>query len=162
MKISTYLLTSALCLLLPALSNAQSKTARNSQLSSKALAVATPKAKANKSVAQPVAAIIVEPEIITRVFTGTVLGAWNDPLAGAIITVISDPKEGGITNSSGGYMIKSTSTSLSLRVTYAGYQDALVEVNDTSPLLVQMTPIDHYERQVKKNLKAAEKAYRKP
>lgn len=119
---------------------------------------------ATKPAAKPKqeAAPITPSELITRTFTGTVLDEWNEPLAGAIVTFVSEPTLTGITNSADSYMLQSTSTTPVLRVTYAGYRDVEIEGNEAGPLLVQLEPIDHYARQLKKNLKMAEKAYRKP
>jgi hypothetical protein len=150
-----------LCLLLPVLGVAQSsKGARSQQLSSSALAVVTtkPAKPASKAVVIPVAT----PEVVTRVFTGTVLDEWNEPIAGAIVTLVSDPHQSGITNAAGSYMLRTTTLAPVLRVTYAGYRDTQVEGNEAGPLLVQLEPIDNYARQLKKTLKSAEKAYRKP
>lgn len=97
-----------------------------------------------------------------RVLTGTILGVRDQPLAGATVSVVTEPNKAGITNSVGGYVLRSTVESPVLRVSYAGYQAVELPIINSKPLVIRLEQIDKYEKDRKKRAKTAVKEYRKP
>ncbi|GAA3931751.1 carboxypeptidase-like regulatory domain-containing protein [Hymenobacter algoricola] len=138
-------------LLLPAGAAAQSdQLATQRQLPSESLAVLTP-------VATEVAPARAEPS--SRLFVGTVLNEKGMPLAGALVSVGSERDQLVVTNAEGTYVLRSGVSAPVLRVTYAGYEEAALRVSNPQPVTFNLEPIDHYKRQLKKQGKAAEKAF---
>lgn len=97
-----------------------------------------------------------------RLLTGTVLGANDEPLAGASVGVVTEPYKAGVTNSAGGYVLRSLEQTPVLRVSYAGYKGAELTISSDEPVTIRLEPINKYARDLKKRAKAAEKDYRKP
>ena len=95
---------------------------------------------------------------VVKVLTGYVLNEEGEPLAGA--TVISEKGEVITTNADGQFMIQSTAATPVLRVSYAGYQELQMPINTLQPTTFRLDPIEDYERQLKKQSKAANKAWK--
>jgi hypothetical protein len=94
--------------------------------------------------------------------TGTVVDETGKPLAGVTVSLVGAPQESSITNSAGGFLLRSALPSPVLRVSYAGYEQQEVATKGATPMAIQLNKLPNYERQRKKREKAAEKAYRKP
>jgi hypothetical protein len=56
-------------------------------------------------------------------------------------------------------MLRSRAAAPLLRVTYAGYEDAELRLTNPQPVTFNLEPINNYKRQLKKQSKAAEKAF---
>ncbi|UOQ70344.1 carboxypeptidase-like regulatory domain-containing protein [Hymenobacter cellulosilyticus] len=93
-----------------------------------------------------------------KVLTGFVLNEEGEPLAGA--TVMSEKGEIITTNSDGQFMIQSTAATPVLRVSYAGYQEMQMPINTLHPTTFRLDPIENYQKQLKKQSKAATKAWK--
>lgn len=93
-----------------------------------------------------------------KVLTGYVLNEEGEPLAGA--TVISEKGEVITTNADGQFMIQSTAATPVLRASYAGYQEMQIPINTMHPTTFRLDPIEHYQKQLKKQSKAANKAWK--
>jgi hypothetical protein len=96
------------------------------------------------------------------VLTGTILGMRDQPLAGATVSIVTEPNKAGITNSAGGYMLRTMAESPVLRVSYAGYTAQELPITNSKPLVIRLEPIEKYEKDRKKRAKTAVKEYRKP
>ena len=94
--------------------------------------------------------------------TGTILGLRDQPLAGATVSIVTEPNKSGITNSVGGYMLRTMADSPVLRVSYAGYTAQEIPITNAKPLVIRLEPIEKYEKDRKKRAKTAVKEYRKP
>jgi hypothetical protein len=150
MKSAVYSLVALLGLLLPICAAAQTdQTASTRQLSSETLAVATPPNSAEAPAA----------ERISRLYTGTVLNEKGQPLAGALVTLGADKDQLTVTNADGSYLLRSKEAVPMLRVTYAGYEDAELSLSNPQPVTFNMEPVSDYKRQLKKQSKAAVKAF---
>jgi hypothetical protein len=116
------------------------------------------------SAAAPVSTIRDSATVVAgpRVLTGTILGVRDQPLAGATVSVVTEPNKAGITNSVGGYVLRSTAESPVLRVSYAGYKGVELPIVDSKPLVIRLEQIVKYEKDRKKRAKTAVKEYRKP
>lgn len=91
------------------------------------------------SAANPSAA----PDETTRTVTGVVIdGDMNEPLMGANVQVVGDPKSVTVTNIDGEFTIKFSSKlkSPKLLVTYIGYEKAEVNIGDLGQITVTMKP----------------------
>ncbi|WP_457080345.1 carboxypeptidase-like regulatory domain-containing protein [Hymenobacter sp. HD11105] len=96
------------------------------------------------------------------ILTGTILGVRDQPLAGATVSIATEPNKAGITNSAGGYMLRTMAESPVLRVSYAGYTALELPITNSKPLVIRLEPIEKYEKDRKKRAKTAVKEYRKP
>lgn len=153
MKAFTRPLVVLLALALPVAAAAQSEPAAG-----------TPKpaalAAAPEPAAEPAPAPAAPSQVI--VLTGTVLTEAGAPLAGATVTLTADKSQTSITNANGMYELRATQPVAELHVSYAGYQDAVFTADAARPVTFQLEPVADYNRQLKKQTKAAEKAFRKP
>jgi hypothetical protein len=104
--------------------------------------------------------VVVAPPIV-RELTGTVLSESGTPVAGATVVIVGEKSQSTSTNSAGAYVLHSASTSPVLHVSYAGYEDDEQTMRGAEPLTFNLVPIEGYKRQLKKQSKAANKAYRK-
>ncbi|PJJ59712.1 carboxypeptidase-like regulatory domain-containing protein [Hymenobacter chitinivorans] len=93
-----------------------------------------------------------------KTLTGYVLNEEGKPLAGA--TVISEKGEVITTNADGQFMIQSTAATPVLRASYAGYQEMQLPINTLHPTTFRLDPIENYQKQLKKQSKAANKAWK--
>jgi hypothetical protein len=96
-----------------------------------------------------------------RTLTGAVFNELGEPLAGATVTVVGEKNASIITNSIGGYVLRTNATPPVLRVTYAGYKELEQTVSATQPTSFTLEPVANYKRNLKKRSKAAVKAYKK-
>ena len=101
-----------------------------------------------------------------RDFKGIVVDELGEPLAGVVVSVVSGKNQFSAattttTNSEGEYLVHSTNVAPVLMVSYAGYQDIQQQATYAHPITFQLEAIDGYERQLKKKVKAAEKAWHK-
>lgn len=145
---------SLLCLLLPLLATAQSTVSAVKPTPQPA--VGLPPVVA----ADPDSVVTLAPT--PRLFTGTVLGQDDEPLAGASVSVVTEPYDAGITNSVGNYVLRSKEASPVLHVSYAGYEPVELVLTSAEPQVIRLEAIDKYARKLKKRAKAAEKEYRRP
>ncbi|WP_167856774.1 carboxypeptidase-like regulatory domain-containing protein [Hymenobacter aquaticus] len=144
--------------MLPFVAAAQSaapKPAARAKAGAESLAVLEPAAKT-----KPAEVVKKAPaaKATTKVLTGYVLNEEGEPLAGA--TIISDKGEVITTNADGQFMIQSTAATPVLRASYAGYQELQLPINSLQPTTFRLDPIENYERQLKKQSKAANKAWK--
>ena len=154
MKLSFLFLSSLLYLLLPIRGVAQAgKSASNAPVSRQATTTQLPTATPVATDSKP-----AEPTNLT----GTVVDEAGKAIAGVTVSLVGAPQESSITNSAGGFLLRSTLASPVLRVNYAGYEQQEVATKGSTPLAIQLNKLPNYERQRKKREKAAEKAYRKP
>ncbi|TGE29055.1 carboxypeptidase-like regulatory domain-containing protein [Hymenobacter metallicola] len=157
MKHLIHSVCSVACVLFPLVGVAQSAskpaTARaKSGAESLAVLEAAPKTEAVVKKA-PVPA-----KNVVKVLTGTVLNEEGEPLAGA--TIISEKGEVITTNAEGQFVIQSTAATPVLKASYAGYQEMQLPINTLQPTTFRLDPIENYERQLKKQSKAANKAWK--
>ncbi len=97
-------------------------------------------------------------------FKGTVIDELGEPLAGVVVSVVASKNQFSLattTNAEGEYLLQTTAASPVLLVSYAGYEDVQQQAMPARPITFQLQPIDGYERQLKKRVKAAEKAWQK-
>lgn len=99
-------------------------------------------------------------------FKGTVVDELGEPLAGVVVSVVSAKNQFSAattttTNSEGEYLLRTTNAAPVLQVSYAGYEDIQQQATYARPITFQLQAIDNYERQLKKKVKAAEKAWHK-
>lgn len=154
MKLSFLFLSSLLYLLLPIRGIAQAgKSGSGAPVSRKETTTQIP-------VIAPATADIKPAEPTN--LTGTVVDEAGKPLAGVTVSLVGVPAESSITNSAGGFLLRSALPSPVLRVSYAGYEQQEVATKGATPMAIQLNELPNYERQRKKREKAAEKAYRKP
>lgn len=116
-------------------------------------------------VVAPVAAPVVEvAPAEVKDFKGTVVDELGEPLAGVVVSVVAGKNQfsnATTTNSEGEYLLHTTNASPVLLVSYAGYQEIQQQATYAHPITFQLEAIDGYERQLKKKVKAAEKAWQK-
>ncbi|WP_226173921.1 carboxypeptidase-like regulatory domain-containing protein [Hymenobacter lucidus] len=113
-------------------------------------------APAPSAAAAPKKAVAAKP--VVKTLTGYVLNEEGEPLAGA--TIISEKGEVITTNADGQFMIQSVAATPVLRASYAGYQELQLPINTMQPTTFRLDPIENYERQLKKQSKAANKAWK--
>lgn len=117
--------------------------------------------------ATPTPALLVEAAPLeVKDFRGTVVDELGEPLAGVVVSVVSAKNQFSAattttTNSEGEYLLRTTNASPVLLVSYAGYEDIQQQATYARPITFQLEAIDNYERQLKKKVKAAEKAWHK-
>ncbi|WP_182888380.1 carboxypeptidase-like regulatory domain-containing protein [Hymenobacter rubripertinctus] len=98
---------------------------------------------------------------VARELFGHVTDFTGAPLAGATVAVEEDRKSSVITNSVGKFLLVSPQRQPQLRISSAGYYDTLVAVTTLNTSIeVQLRPIDRYKRKLKKQYKAANKAWK--
>ncbi|WP_277227217.1 carboxypeptidase regulatory-like domain-containing protein [Hymenobacter sp. YC55] len=118
-------------------------------------------------VATPSPAPVVEgAPVEVKEFRGTVVDDLGEPLAGVVVSIVSAKNQFSAattttTNSEGEYLLRTTNASPVLLVSYAGYEDIQQQATYARPITFQLEAIDNYERQLKKKVKAAEKAWHK-
>lgn len=93
--------------------------------------------------------------------TGTVLNDDNEPVPGAVVSVITEPTNSASTNSAGIFVLHSAVAKPVLQVRCAGYIDSEQPGSYAKPIMFKLTTVPDYERQLKKKGKAAYKAYKK-
>jgi hypothetical protein len=96
-----------------------------------------------------------------RTLTGSVFNELGEPLAGATVTVVGEKNASIITNSIGGFVLRTNAAPPVLRVTYAGYKELEQTVSATQPTSFTLEPVANYKRNLKKRSKAAAKSYKK-
>jgi len=97
----------------------------------------------------------------SQLLTGTVLNDNEEPVPGAVVTVLTEPTNSASTNSAGLFILRSSAVKPILQVKCAGYIDSEQPGNYTKPVVFKLTTVPDYERQLKKRGKAVEKAYKK-
>lgn len=97
---------------------------------------------------------------------GTITNTAGQPLAGATVASLADRNVSASTNSEGQYLLVSAVPTPQVKVSFAGYFDTtFVATNEGPPVTVQLRAVDkykRYKRQLNKQSKAADKAWRKP
>ena len=147
---------SILCLLLSlgwlsvAAARAQSTSAAPPDTAATGAAVVSPPPPAPDSVVAPV----------VRVLTGTVLNDQNEPVPGAVVSVVAEAANEASTNSVGAFVLRSKAEKPLLQVVCAGYLDSEQPGSYVQPVVFQLTAAPDYERQLNKKRKAAAKAYK--
>ncbi|MCB2379168.1 carboxypeptidase-like regulatory domain-containing protein [Hymenobacter sp. BT635] len=141
--------------LLGAAQTAPKSGAPRQKVGAEAVAVLDPAAKAAPAEVVKKAPVVKN---ATKVLTGYVLNEAGEPLAGA--TIMSEKGEVITTNADGQFMIQSTAATPVLRASYAGYQELQLPINSLQPTTFRLDPIENYERQLKKQSKAATKAWK--
>ncbi|RYU82415.1 carboxypeptidase-like regulatory domain-containing protein [Hymenobacter persicinus] len=137
--------------LLPLTTVAQSTSAASRQLPSQSLAVLLPAA------AEAAAGAAAAPT--SHLYTGKVLNEKGQPLAGALVASGPNKDQITVTNADGVYLLPAKAPVALLRVTYAGYEDAELSVVNIQAVTFNLEPVDHYRRQLKKQGRAADKAF---
>ncbi|SHI85947.1 CarboxypepD_reg-like domain-containing protein [Hymenobacter daecheongensis DSM 21074] len=97
----------------------------------------------------------------SRLYAGTVLNEKGQPLAGALVSIGPDKDQVAVTNAEGTYMLRSKAAVPMLHVSYAGYEDVELSLASPQPVTFNLAPVPDYKRQLKKQTKAAVKAYYK-
>lgn len=93
---------------------------------------------------------------------GTVSNRNGEPLAGATVMLASNRNSSVITNSAGRFLLPSPQPTPELRVSFAGYYDTTVVMPSAGQtLVVELRAVARYKKQLKKQLKSADKAWRK-
>ncbi|WBA42620.1 carboxypeptidase-like regulatory domain-containing protein [Hymenobacter canadensis] len=93
---------------------------------------------------------------------GTVANRSGEPLAGATVMLAANRNSSVITNSAGRFLLPSPQPTPELRVSFAGYYDTTVVMPPAGqPLVVELRAVARYKKQLKKQLKSADKAWRK-
>jgi hypothetical protein len=93
---------------------------------------------------------------------GTVANRNGEPLAGATVMLVANRNSSVITNSAGRFLLPSPQPTPELRVSFAGYHDTTVVMPSAGqPLVVELRAVARYKKQLKKQLKSADKAWRK-
>lgn len=93
---------------------------------------------------------------------GTVANRSGEPLAGATVMLSANRNSSVITNSAGRFLLPSPQPTPELRVSFAGYYDTTVVMPPPGqPLVVELRAVARYKKQLKKQLKSADKAWRK-
>ncbi|WBO85646.1 carboxypeptidase-like regulatory domain-containing protein [Hymenobacter yonginensis] len=93
---------------------------------------------------------------------GTVASRSGEPLAGATVMIVANRNSSVITNSAGRFLLPSPQPTPELHVSFAGYYDTTVVMPPAGqPLVVELRPVARYKKQLKKQLKSADKAWRK-
>ncbi|WP_187309618.1 carboxypeptidase-like regulatory domain-containing protein [Hymenobacter sp. BT188] len=165
MKLSFLFLSSLLYLLLPISGVAQTGKSASSVPVSRQATKSQPTTTQAPTVT-PAATDMKPAEVIKPAepanLTGTVVDETGKALAGVTVSLVGAPQESSITNSAGGFLLRSLLPSPVLRVSYAGYEQQEVATKGAAPMAIQLNKLPNYERQRKQREKAAEKAYRKP
>ncbi|GAA3996707.1 hypothetical protein GCM10022408_04160 [Hymenobacter fastidiosus] len=94
-----------------------------------------------------------------RLFVGTVLNEKGRPLAGVLVSVGPGKDQVTVTNAEGTYMLHSSAAKPLLQLRYAGYEDAELRLSNPQPVTFNLEPISDYKRQLRKQSKAAVKAF---
>ncbi|HEX8350172.1 MAG TPA: carboxypeptidase-like regulatory domain-containing protein [Hymenobacter sp.] len=116
------------------------------------------------SPAEVIPEVVVPPVVVpppVRELTGTVLSESGMPVAGATVAIVGEKSQSTSTNSAGAYVLHSAAAAPVLHVSYAGYEDDEQTMSADKSLVFNLVPIEGYKRQLKKQSKAANKAYRK-
>ncbi|MBC6699000.1 carboxypeptidase-like regulatory domain-containing protein [Hymenobacter sp. BT190] len=93
---------------------------------------------------------------------GTIANRNGEPLAGATVMLAANRNSSVITNSAGRFLLPSPQPTPELRVSFAGYYDTTVVMPPPGqPLVVELRAVSRYKKQLKKQLKSADKAWRK-
>ena len=99
----------------------------------------------------------------THQLGGTIANRGGQPLAGVTVMLAANRNSSVITNSEGRFLLPSPLLTPELRVSFAGYYDTTVVMPPPgNPLLVELRAVNRYKKQLKKKLKSAGKAWRKP
>jgi Carboxypeptidase regulatory-like domain len=99
----------------------------------------------------------------THQLVGTIANRSGQPLAGVTVMLAANRNSSVITNSEGRFLLPSPLPTPELRVSFAGYYDTTVVMPPPgNPLVVELRAVDRYKKQLKKKLKSADKAWRKP
>lgn len=114
---------------------------------------ATAQQAAASSPAKPVPAEV-------RTLVGTVSDSGGNPIRGVTVTVLSDKSQVSITNSEGSFLLRTAAAAPILLASYAGYFPLELPVVGQQPTAFTLVPIEGYKRQLKKDTRAARKAYR--
>lgn len=93
---------------------------------------------------------------------GTVSNRSGEPLAGATVMLAANRNSSVITNSVGKFLMPSPVPTPELRISFAGYYDTTVVMPPPgNELVVELRAVDRYKKKLKKQLKSADKAWRK-
>ncbi|UOG76721.1 carboxypeptidase-like regulatory domain-containing protein [Hymenobacter tibetensis] len=99
-----------------------------------------------------------------KYFKGTVVDELGEPLAGVVVSVVTGKDHFSVTtttNAEGEYLLQTNVLSPLLLVSYAGYEEIQQRATYAKPLTFQLESIENYDRQLKKRVKSAEKAWHK-
>lgn len=112
--------------------------------------------------AVPQPAAVLPQQTAPHQLVGTVANRNGEPLAGATVMLAANRNSSVITNSVGRFLLPSPQPTPELRVSFAGYYDTTVVMPPPGqPLVVELRAVARYKKQLKKQLKSADKAWRK-